>query len=53
MNDKMNNFIAKAYDSTMKGAKSIYNKTNKAFESTRTEDEDTGKNTSKGSGVFD
>lgn len=31
VNDKMNNFIAKAYDQTTRGAKFIYNKTNEAL----------------------
>jgi hypothetical protein len=32
VNDKMNNFIAKAYDQATKGAKFIYDKGNEAFE---------------------
>jgi len=31
VNQKMNNFIAKAYDQATKGAKIIYNQTNEAF----------------------
>jgi len=38
VNDKMNNFIAKAYDQATKGAKFIYDKTNEALEP-RQEDE--------------
>jgi len=47
VNDKMNNFIAKAYDQTTKGAKFIYEKTNEAFEP---RDEDVKKDTSKDDG---
>lgn len=47
VNDKMNNFIAKAYDQTTKGAKFIYEKTNEAFEP---RDEDVRKNKAKDDG---
>ena len=44
VNDKMNNFIAKAYDQTTKGAKFVYEKTNEVFEP---RDEDAKKDSSK------
>lgn len=47
VNDKMNNFIAKAYDQTTKGAKFIYEKTNEAFKPI---EEDVKKNISKDDG---
>jgi hypothetical protein len=47
VNDKMNNFIAKAYDQTTKGAKFIYEKTNEAFEP---REDDVKKNISKDDG---
>ncbi len=52
VNDKMNNFIAKAYDQTKKGAKFIYDKGNEMFEK-KEETESKSPNTSKGSGIWD
>ncbi len=38
VNEKMNNFISKAYDQAMKGAKFIYDKTNEALEPQKEDD---------------
>jgi hypothetical protein len=51
VNDKMTNFIAKAYDQAQKGAKFVYDKTNEAFE--KKDEESQSPNTSKGSGIWD
>jgi hypothetical protein len=45
VNDKMNNFIATAYDKVTKAGKAVYDKTNEAFEP---RDEDVRENTDKG-----
>ena len=52
VNDKMTDFIAKAYDQTKKGAKFIYDKGNEMFEN-KEEKESNSPNTSKGSGIWD
>ena len=52
VNDKMNNFIAKAYDQTKNGAKFIYDKTNEAFAPKSNETENNSKQKDGGPSFF-